>query len=59
LEKNCGKPAKITMVGLQKGDVQDTLADIQKAQAVLGWRPRVAIREGVKTYVEWFIQNNC
>jgi len=58
LEKNCGKPAQITYVEPQKGDVQDTLADIQKAKNVMGWKPRISIREGVKRYVEWYLQNN-
>lgn len=57
LEKNCNKPAKIQFVEQQKGDVKDTLADIQKAEAELGWKPRVPIREGARTYVQWYLQN--
>jgi UDP-glucose 4-epimerase len=57
LEKNCGKPALIMFIEQQKGDVQDTLADIHQARTILGWMPRVQIREGVKKYVEWFIEH--
>lgn len=57
LEKNCNKPAKIQFVEQQKGDVKDTLADIQNAETELGWEPCVPIREGAKRYVRWFLQN--
>ena len=57
LEKNCGKPAHILFTEKQKGDVQDTLADIHMARTVLGWEPHIPIGEGVRKYVEWFIRN--
>jgi UDP-glucose 4-epimerase len=57
IEKNCNKSAKIQFVGQQKGDVQDTLADIRKAELELGWMPRVPIRDGVRKYVLWCLQN--
>jgi nucleoside-diphosphate-sugar epimerase len=57
IEKNCNKPAKIQFAGQQKGDVKDTLADIRKTETELGWKPRVPIREGAKTYVQWYLQN--
>jgi nucleoside-diphosphate-sugar epimerase len=57
LEKNCGKPAKIKFVEQQKGDVKDTLADIQKAESELGWNPRIPIWEGARKYVQWYLQN--
>jgi UDP-glucose 4-epimerase len=57
LEKNCGKPAKIKFVEQQKGDVKDTLADIQKVDSEFGWKPRILIHEGLIKYVEWYLQN--
>lgn len=57
LEKNCNKHAKIQFAGQQKGDVKDTLADIRKAEAELGWKPRVPIGDGVRKYVQWYLQN--
>jgi nucleoside-diphosphate-sugar epimerase len=35
------------------GDVRRHFADISKAKRVLGFEPRVEIREGVKRYVDW------
>ncbi len=58
LERNCNKPAKIQFVEQQKGDVKDTLADIQKADTELGWKPRVPIRVGAKRYVQWYLKND-
>jgi len=57
LKKNCRKPVKINFVEQQKGDMKDTLADIQKTESILGWKPRVPIREGAKKYVQWYLQN--
>jgi len=57
LERNCGKSAKINFIEQQKGDVQDTLANIQKAETEIGWTPRVSIREGVKKYYQWCLDN--
>jgi UDP-glucose 4-epimerase len=56
LEMNCGKSAKIRIVEKQKGDVQDTLADIRKATAKIDWKPHISIKEGVRKYIEWFFQ---
>jgi nucleoside-diphosphate-sugar epimerase len=57
LEKNCNKSAKIQVVEQQKGDVKDTLANIRKAVAELGWNPCVPIRQGIRIYVQWYLQN--
>jgi nucleoside-diphosphate-sugar epimerase len=39
----------------QKGDVGHTLASIEKATRLLGYKPRVSIEEGLKRYVEWLL----
>jgi UDP-glucose 4-epimerase len=38
----------------QKGEFPDTQADNAKARKVLGWRPKVSLDEGLKSYVEWY-----
>ena len=55
IETVVGKKAKVNYVEEQKGDVQDTLADVSKAEATLNWNPGVNINEGLKKFVEWFI----
>ncbi|MES2389167.1 MAG: SDR family oxidoreductase [Bacteroidota bacterium] len=36
------------------GDIRDSLADISKAAAMLGYAPQVRLYEGLKRTVEWF-----
>ena len=36
------------------GEVHRIYLDIRRAEAVLGWRPRVALEEGLRRTVEWF-----
>ncbi|MDH5294415.1 MAG: NAD-dependent epimerase/dehydratase family protein, partial [Acidimicrobiia bacterium] len=36
------------------GDVRDSLADITKAQTLIGYVPEVRLSEGLKRTVEWF-----
>jgi nucleoside-diphosphate-sugar epimerase len=36
------------------GDVRDSLADISRAQDLLGYRPTVAVTEGLRRTVAWF-----
>jgi UDP-glucuronate 4-epimerase len=38
----------------QPGDVPITYADVSKARRVLGYSPRVPIREGLKRFVSWY-----
>lgn len=39
------------------GDVPDTYADIRRSERILGYRPRVALRDGIENFVEWFKKN--
>ena len=36
------------------GDVRDSLADISKAKAILGYEPTVGLEEGLRRTVEWY-----
>ncbi len=36
------------------GDVRDSLADITRAQQLLGYEPRVSFEEGLRRTVEWY-----
>lgn len=39
------------------GDVRDSLADISKADRLMGYKPQVTVREGLRKTYEWFINN--
>ncbi len=54
IERYSGKTAQIQFEEFQKGDVNDTLAEISKAQKKLDWTPTVAISVGVKNYIDWY-----
>lgn len=42
----------------QPGDVPLTYADVGKAQRLLGYAPKIPIREGLRRFVEWYRANN-
>ena len=58
LEEALGKKANIHREPNQPGDVPITFADISKAQAVLGYHPRVKIEEGIPRFIDWFRKAN-
>ncbi len=42
----------------QPGDVRRTSADTQRAAASLGWHPDIALREGLRSELEWMLARN-
>ena len=38
----------------RKGDVKYSYADIHKAEALLGWKPRTSLTEGLIKTIDWF-----
>jgi UDP-glucuronate 4-epimerase len=54
LEQCLGKKAQMEMLPLQPGDVPDTEADVSDLIANVGYRPIVAVEEGVSRFVEWY-----
>ncbi len=41
----------------QPGDVPITYADVAKAHRMLGYSPKVHIREGLRRFVRWYREN--
>jgi len=56
IEDSLGKKAIIEMVGMQKGDVKETYADVSKANKLLGYRPHTSLAEGIKKFVSWYCE---
>lgn len=54
LEKITGKNAKIDNLPLQPGDVRITYADISRASRLLGYSPRMKLREGLEHMSSWY-----
>ena len=52
--KYCDKDATLNLLPMQPGDVLRTSANIEKAQNLLGFNPKISMEEGVKNFVEWY-----
>lgn len=49
-----GKPLTVKHLPLQPGDVMESLSDLTKARAVLGYAPKTSFDEGLGKFVAWF-----
>ena len=59
LETKLGKKAKILFKNIQKGDTKRTNADISESIELLGYKPKVKIKDGLSKFVDWYkIYNN-
>lgn len=54
LEKEFDITAQKNMLPMQEGDVFETYADTKKAKELLGFESRIALEDGVKTFVDWY-----
>ncbi|MFT4680824.1 MAG: UDP-N-acetylglucosamine 4-epimerase [Flavobacteriales bacterium] len=54
LKEYVGSDVDPTYRAPRQGDVRDSLADISKARAFLGYDPQVEMREGLKKTLDWF-----
>lgn len=57
LELASGLKAKRRHHPMRAGDVRKTWADISKARRLLGYKPRVDLREGIRRTWDWFNGN--
>lgn len=57
LEFACGRKAVKNFLPMQPGDVPVTFADIDGLIQDIGFRPNTPIREGLRSFVNWY-QNN-
>jgi len=54
LEEELGIEAEKNLLPLQPGDVPETSADIGKTKAMLGYDPKVTVKEGIRNFVAWY-----
>jgi UDP-glucuronate 4-epimerase len=55
LEQVLGRKAQVRLAPSQPGDVERTFADISRARRLLGFAPRVAIADGLRKFVDWYL----
>jgi len=53
LESLLEKPLSVKRVGEQKGDVRHTAADTSKAATLLGFSPKIDLRDGLAKEIDW------
>jgi nucleoside-diphosphate-sugar epimerase len=58
IEITTGNRIRIRCVDKQKGDVEDTQADVTKANSCLRWTPKIGILQGLTSYISWYKQNS-
>jgi UDP-glucuronate 4-epimerase len=49
---------RIDYLPAQPGDVPITYADVSKAARLLGYSPKVPIREGLRRFVSWYVEQS-
>lgn len=54
LESAIGKKAVLNMLPMQPGDVYTTYADTSKLEREMDYKPKVALKEGIGRFVEWY-----
>ena len=57
IEEALNKTALKKMLPLHPGDVPDTYADSSKLAQNLGYQPSTPVKEGVKQFVKWFLND--
>ena len=56
LEEILGKKAVVERNPFHKADMMTNLADINKAGRLLGWEPKISLRDGVQRLVDWYLE---
>ena len=54
LEQLIGKTAVKEFLPMQKGDMEQTFADIDDLHATIGYRPHTTIEKGLSEFVQWY-----
>ena len=57
IEKAIGKPAQLSKLPMQQGDVLITYADTSKARALIGYDPKYDLETGIRNFVNWYQAN--
>ncbi len=56
IEELAGRKARLVSAPRVESDALATGADIEKARRLLGFEPRVSVREGVERLYEWYLE---
>ncbi|HEX7940525.1 MAG TPA: GDP-mannose 4,6-dehydratase [Gemmatimonadaceae bacterium] len=59
LIEEAGTSVPIEYAPKRPGEAQDSFVDVSKIERVLGWRPRVTLREGLANSFRWAAERNA
>lgn len=54
-----GSKPLVRFIETQKGDVNNTCSDANKAEKLLGWNAQINIETGISHYINWIQNRNC
>ncbi|MCG8569106.1 MAG: GDP-mannose 4,6-dehydratase [Spirochaetes bacterium] len=57
IEEYLGKKAVIDYHPAHIADIKETWADINKAEKILQWKPKISLENGLKNSVDWYLSN--
>jgi UDP-glucuronate 4-epimerase len=57
LEEITNQKMSFEQLDMQPGDVEQTYADISKAQRLLGYQPKTSFKDGLEKFVNWYKEN--
>jgi nucleoside-diphosphate-sugar epimerase len=57
LETITGRKGAVQITARHSGDLLDSWGSLDKAERVLGYTPKVGLRDGLRRYLEWFLKN--
>lgn len=55
IERALGRKAEMRLLPMQPGDVRETWADVTDLEAAVGFRPGVALEDGLSRFVAWWL----
>jgi UDP-glucuronate 4-epimerase len=56
IEELTGKKAQKNFLPMQLGDIPISFADISKSQKLLGYQPKVSLRQGMEHFYSWYTE---
>ena len=54
IEQNLGKKTDIKFLPMQRDDVKDSFAGINKSEEMLGYQPTTNVSMGIRKFIEWY-----
>jgi len=54
--ENLGAKSKISSIDKRVGEISTFIGDISKAQKLLGYKPKVCLKEGLKLCTDWYVK---